>query len=189
MMVSSSSSLNRSRSPAKNSFLVLGAVDAFLRHAVVQHKTQRIERLVIGVLARFAVPDVVILAHCKQEATFEHIARSAALHLLAIVFLALAIEFVDLVARRARLFPALLDELAFVKLAALDSGVAVDIGLPVSVCVGLGFRLGRHALKRRKQSLAHQVVDVLAPAVRSEAQHGGQPVGNIVGGLFESSAR
>ena len=100
----------------------------------MQHKTQRIERLVIGVLGAL---------------TSSYLRPSPGSHLRAhgppFICLRSSFWLSPLSSltwlRRARLFPALLDELAFVKLAALDSGVAVDIGLPVSVCVYLLFGL------------------------------------------------
>src|SRR5579872_302459 len=81
--------------PAKNAFLLGRAVGSLLRHAFMQQKTQRVERLMVGVLAFFDVLDVVIFAHRQQEATFKHVITLVrAFELLAVIALALAIELV-----------------------------------------------------------------------------------------------
>src|SRR5262249_59901929 len=146
--------------PATNAFLLGRETGAFLRQANIQQKTQRLERLMVGVRAFFGgIVTIVVFAHRQQEAS----AKSAAL--------ALAFEL-----------PALF---AVVDLRAFYAGVALDISR--SVLVAVGFGLGRHARQRRQQSPVQQFVDFLAAlAVGNEAQHHRQPVGKLAGVDFEA---
>src|SRR5262249_4983917 len=110
--------------PGTNTLLLGRDAGAFLRQANIQQKTQRLERLMVGVRAFFAgIATVVVFAHRQQEARAKNVA------------LALAFEL-----------PAFF---AVVDLRAFYAGVTLDISRSVLVTVGFG--LGRHARERRQQ--------------------------------------
>src|SRR6266566_4842215 len=99
--------------PGANAFLLGRDAGAFLRQANIQQKTQRLERLMVGVRAFFTgIATFIVFAHRQQEASAKNVA------------LALAFEL-----------PAFF---AVVDLRAFYAGVAVDINRSV-VLVAVGF--------------------------------------------------
>src|SRR6185437_15456617 len=145
MMVSSSKIEVLAR-PGPNALLLGGDAGGFLRQAEIDQKTQRLERLVVGVGPLLTgIMAVIIVAHGQQEAGAENVA------------LALALELPTF--------------FAIVQLRPFDAGVAVDIDRSV-VLMGVGFGLGRHARERRQHPAVQEFVDVLSTlALGNEAQH------------------
>src|SRR5690242_15831828 len=110
--------------PSTNAFLLRRDAGAFLGHADIQQKAQRLEGLMVGVYPVY-ITTVVIFAHRQQEAWAKNVALTLALELPAFF--------------------------AIVDLRAFYSGVAIDINRSV-VLVAVGFGLGCHPRERRQQS-------------------------------------